>query len=376
MFKKMFFAAMTAVALAGGTATAADAVTSSNASYTWQDTSVAASDAHVSNPFGSFTASDTGASPNTVQVSGAESYSLDKINGSLSGITVSSSGVISGTATGLGDVYVFVTDSDGNVAVEGFAVTESSTGLVTTSASPEGTMFSDSVLVEPPSTNNTNGTVTLNAKSEVSPAPSTTVVPVFSASNLPTGLSVTSNMIDPGTAAPGTYNYITETATDQYGAVTSSKLTLIVTANKIFSNESAIGRISNWFSGRCLDNSNFTWVSGNPLQQWLCGAAGSADQNFQLVDNNGTTNLLAIAPAGKPQGPWCVTANTIPGSKQLTIQACGNGVGNQVVEKHGPYYEFPGTGQVMDNKAFGKWNGNPVLGFEQNGGQNQKWSMP
>ena len=70
-----------------------------------------------------------------------------------------------------------------------------------------------------------------------------------------------------------------------------------------------VGEISSFtdYSYSCLDNSNYTWANGNPIQLWKCGAAGGADQQFTLATVGGHQVLEAVAPAGKPQGPWCVT---------------------------------------------------------------------
>jgi Ricin-type beta-trefoil lectin domain len=136
----------------------------------------------------------------------------------------------------------------------------------------------------------------------------------------------------------------------------------------------AAGAISSFtdYSWSCLDNSNFNWAAGNPLQLWQCGAGGGADQQFQFATSGGQQVLQAIAPAGKPQGPWCVTDHGFRG--RLTIEPCTGSV-NQQVSKHGPYYVF-GDGNVMDDAGFNARNGAAVIGYTQNGGRNQHWSLP
>jgi len=126
-------------------------------------------------------------------------------------------------------------------------------------------------------------------------------------------------------------------------------------------------------SGSCLDNSNFTWANGNPEQIWTCGAAGGEDQNFRLATFNGSVVLQSVAPVGVSDAPWCVTAPS--GIGRLTIEAC-TGTGGQVVKKEGPYYVFTSVGEVMDLRAFSTANGNAVNAHPQNGGKNQKWSLP
>jgi hypothetical protein len=44
--------------------------------------------------------------------------------------------------------------------------------------------------------------------------------------------------------------------------------------------------------------------------------------------------------------------------------------------KSGPYYTFPNTGLVADDAGQSKSNGAAVIGFAENNGTNQQWSMP
>ena len=96
-----------------------------------------------------------------------------------------------------------------------------------------------------------------------------------------------------------------------------------------------VGEISSFadYSWSCLDNSNFTWAAGNPIQLWKCGASGGADQQFTLATVGGHGVLEAIAPAGKPQGPWCVTDNGA--GARLTIEPC-TGTGGPGHRQAGP----------------------------------------
>lgn len=126
-------------------------------------------------------------------------------------------------------------------------------------------------------------------------------------------------------------------------------------------------------SASCLDNTGFTWSSGNPEQIWRCGAAGGADQNFRLAMYGGSEVLESVAPRDTSISPWCVTE---PGGiGQLTIQPC-TGTGGQVVKKAGPYYVFTADGEAMDLRQSNTRNGNAVIAFPQNGGRNQRWSLP
>lgn len=126
-------------------------------------------------------------------------------------------------------------------------------------------------------------------------------------------------------------------------------------------------------SGSCLDNAGFTWSSGNPEQIWKCGAAGGEDQNFRLASYGGAEVLQSVAPQDTSISPWCVTE---PGGVgQLTIQPC-TGTGGQVVAKRGPYYVFTADDMAMDLRQSNTRNGNAVIAYPQNGGRNQRWSLP
>ena len=135
-----------------------------------------------------------------------------------------------------------------------------------------------------------------------------------------------------------------------------------------------VGEISSFadYSYSCLDNSNFTWADGNPLQLWKCGAGGGADQQFTLAKVGGQQVLEAVAPVGKPQGPWCVTDNGA--GARLTIQHC-TGAGDQVISKQGPYYVFA-DGNVMNDAGWYTGNGAGVIAWPQVMTRNERWSLP
>lgn len=205
----------------------------------------------------------------------------------------------------------------------------------------------------------------------------------YSASNLPAGLVNGVNLtaggsltpVD-GSAVPGTYDDVTVTATDVAGATATKTFDLTVDANTVRNVQSAAGAISNENSAKCLDNSNYNWVGGNPLQQWTCGAAGGVDQSFQLATVNGQTVLEALDYShATDTTAWCVTTDGF--AKPLVIEVC-SGDTDQVVSRHGSFYEFPGTGYVMDVKGASKSNGAPVIGYpkKSTGTANQMWSLP
>lgn len=159
-------------------------------------------------------------------------------------------------------------------------------------------------------------------------------------------------------------------------AGTHDTLTNVQYGGQILSGADGVGPVSTFvnYSRSCLDNKNFNWTVGNPIQIWQCGAAGGADQQFRLAYYAGAQVLQAVAPPSKPAGPWCVTATLAKGDA-LTIQRC-TGTGGQVVKKAGSFYEFPTQNLVMDLTGYRTANGTKVQGWPLTGGRNQQWSLP
>ena len=66
-----------------------------------------------------------------------------------------------------------------------------------------------------------------------------------------------------------------------------------------------VGEISSFadYSWSCLDNSNFTWANGNPIQLWKCGASGGADQQFTLATVGGHAGARGDRPGREAARP-------------------------------------------------------------------------
>lgn len=163
----------------------------------------------------------------------------------------------------------------------------------------------------------------------------------------------------------------------QVTAASASNLPLSVSPSSQFGG-GAIGIVASAASGgrSCLDNRGGKWTPGNPLQLWRCiGPAGGANQKFQLAKFRGVEVLRAVAPHGKPQVPWCVTASTK--GAVLTIRHCTGKRDQAIILKarFRQYYKFA-DGLVMDLTAGKTANGTKVEGWPPNGGKNQQWSLP
>lgn len=123
-------------------------------------------------------------------------------------------------------------------------------------------------------------------------------------------------------------------------------------------------------SGKCMDNSDFNWVNGNPVQQWTCGASGGVDQNLRLVDTNGYEALAFVQPGSAT--PWYVTEDGFRG--QLTISDVPDESAQALTETNG-VFTFTTSGLVADDKGQSVSDGAEVIGYTYNAGSNQVWTQ-
>jgi len=186
-----------------------------------------------------------------------------------------------------------------------------------------------------------------------------------------------------GIVAPGEhFDGVTLVTADAEGAVLHSTFDLrIVAASKVKPTGTyGPGYTRSYVSDTadlCLDNSNFTWADGNPVQLWQCRAFGSRDQRLEYVITRTGSELAFVDPHNGSR--WCVTqgVGTAQDDRQLVIESCGNGTGNQQVTRSGELYRFGGrNGPVFDDKGASTEDGALVIAFGANGGSNQNWSLP
>lgn len=138
---------------------------------------------------------------------------------------------------------------------------------------------------------------------------------------------------------------------------------------------STTGTITNSYSHKCLDVTNANYADNTVLQQWTCGANGGADQHFRIIKgSDGNSYLQAVNSSGAVFNVTSLGSET--SDRQLVLQTPWNGTGNQVMVKSGPFYTFPGDGLAMDDAGYSTSNGAQIIGYPQNGGTNQEWSLP
>jgi hypothetical protein len=128
------------------------------------------------------------------------------------------------------------------------------------------------------------------------------------------------------------------------------------------------GYVVNSYSGKCLDARNtFGRARTTRLQLWSCGAANGEDQVFTYTDHS----LRYDARNGNDR--YCVSEPRT-GDQAMLIAPCDNARSQYVTYDNGRYKYR--DGRVLDDKSFGTSDGNPVLVFANNGGANQRWSLP
>lgn len=123
-------------------------------------------------------------------------------------------------------------------------------------------------------------------------------------------------------------------------------------------------------SGKCMDNTGFNWVNGNPVQQWTCGADGGVDQNLRLVNTDGYEALAFVQPGTDTS--WYVTENGF--RSQLTISDVPDESTQALTETNG-VFTFTTSGLVADDRGQSVRNGAQVIGYTYNGGANQVWTQ-
>jgi Ricin-type beta-trefoil lectin domain len=174
------------------------------------------------------------------------------------------------------------------------------------------------------------------------------------------------------TQKPGTYTSLSVTYTDADGATAVDEFDLVVNGFKVVTDN---GRTYTGFvvnsNGKCLDMRN---ASGGPsagllMQTWTCGAGGGKDQRF--IYN--TVNKQLVYDAGA--NTYCV-AEIAPNAR-AELEPCNGSLSGDETLFHSTdgHWSFA-NGDVLDNAAHGRGNGNHVLSYAFNGGRNQLWTLP
>jgi Ricin-type beta-trefoil lectin domain/Putative Ig domain len=301
--------------------------------------------------------STTGVAIGTLQLS-ASSSEGDTITsytatGLPPGLSISSTGAITGTPSTTGSYSVTVTATD-EAGTEGSTSFEWTVSTTTTSG--------DVVTVDSPG-NQTSTTGVSIATLQLSASSSEDYsITSYTATGLPTGLSISSTGAITGTpSTTGSYS-VTVTATDEAGTEGSVSFTWTVSTTTT-GTTSYSGTIRLVKLGLCLDDRYNSSTPGAVVQVWRCN--GSANQQWQVM-SNGTIqhNGLCLDARG---------AGTTSGTKVDLWTCTGNN--NQLWDTsswHIHYDNPSASDQVLDDTGWGR-SGTQQDIWVNNGGANQIW---
>jgi len=267
-------------------------------------------------------------------------------NGLPAGLSMDSTGQISGTPTTAG--------------VSAVSVAAKTAGGVTGSVSFSWNV-GGAITVSSPGTQGTvaGSPVDLQIQAADSTAGQT---PAFSATGLPPGVSISASGLITGWPAPaGTYP-VTVKATDTAGDAGSASFTWTVSAA---TGSGPTGPVRLDLGGKCLDDTGNSSANGTRIQIWSCN--GGSAQSWTMVQdttvrihgkcldivNRGTTNGSAV-------DLWTCTGGT---NQQWRI-----GTDGELVN--------PVSGKCLDDTGGSTANGTKTEIWSCVGTANQKWTTP
>ena len=180
------------------------------------------------------------------------------------GLSISSSGQVTGTPTTIGQYSVVVTPSSGAVP-SSIPFTWDVHGAITVTGSAKSGTAGTPIIYQVPSSG---------------PDQSAGFAPSFTASGLPTGLSISSSGLITGwPSKPGAYN-VTVHATDRIGGSGSVTFTWTIGAAANSGTTGTIKQIGG--SGKCLYDTGGKTTNGNQPEMWTCG---TSDENWTWVQD-------------------------------------------------------------------------------------------
>ncbi|HEX6451294.1 MAG TPA: ricin-type beta-trefoil lectin domain protein, partial [Trebonia sp.] len=259
------------------------------------------------------------------------------------GVTMSSSGNITGTPTTVGTYNVTVTPSaTGTVEPTSVSLTWQVTGMKVTS----------------PGNQSTTAGAAVNLQVSASAA-----APSFTATGLPPGLSISSSgKITGWPDTPGTYT-ATVTATDSAGESASASFTWTVSQA---ANSGPAGKVVLANGGKCLDDTGSSTANGNKIQIYTCN--GGTAQKW-TVAQDGTLRAfgkcLDVTGGGTANGTTIQLWTCLSGDKGQQWQV---GTGTELINPH--------SGKCLDDPYSRTANGTKLDIWTCNGGSQQHWTLP
>lgn len=303
------------------------------------------------------------------------------------GLSMTPTGLITGTASAAGAYHVTITPSASSpVLPASVSFTWYVHGTITVTApGNQSTVSGSPVDLQVHATDSAAG-----------------YTPTITASGLPPGLSVNSaGQVSGWPYKTGTYS-VTVSATDSLGASGSASFTLTVSAA---ANQGTAGPFRLADGGKCLDDPGFNTANGTRMDIWTCN--GGANQRWTVVQDgtlrvsgkcldayhSGTANGTAVdlySCNGSDAQRWqfgtdgqlvnpasgkCLDrgSQTANGTK-LQLYSCTGGTNQRWT---GPASPFPSgiPGKCLDDPAFNTANGTRMDIWTCNGGANQHWTV-
>lgn len=260
------------------------------------------------------------------------------------GLTMSSTGLISGTPTTAGSYTV--------------TVTPSATAAVLPASISFTWVVTDVLVTTPPAQVATAGSP-INYQLRATES-GVTGNPSFSASGLPTGLSVsTSGVVSGWASTPGTYT-VTVTATNgTYSGSTSFEWTVNQAGDS-----GPTGHIVLDNGGKCIDDPYGSTANETRIQIYTCNS--NPQQKWTIVQDQ-TIRVLGKCLDDANGG----TANGNP----VQLYNCGAGNVNQrwIVETDGQLVNVK-SGKCLDDSGYSTANGTKLQIWSCTGATNQRWT--
>lgn len=267
------------------------------------------------------------------------------------GVSISSSGLITGAATAPGSYTVTVTPS---------ASASSDTAMLPATVSFGWTVPND--VVTPTSPGNLSTVAGSPVNTDITATDSASGYALsFSAKGLPPGLSISSSGAVTGLPyTTGTYD-VTVTATDSLGATGTATFTWTVSQAP---DSGGTGELVLANGGKCLDDTGSSTANGNRIQIWNCN--NNTAQKWTIVQDQTIRVLGKCLDEGGTGNGAVVELETCTGGN--TAQRWQAGTDGQLINV--------ASGRCLDDPGKKTANGTKLDIWACNGGTNQHWTLP